>query len=499
MKKTGLLVICFLCFCLTSNSQTKINKPLVRANLEFLASDELEGREAATRGERISSLYIAKEFQKYGIKPFGDSNTFFQNFELKSAKADRSSKMSLGNEELVLGEDFVFFNKKTSDIIKTGKVVFAGYGISAEEFDYDNYADLDVKGKSVMVIDGEPYSEDNNYFGGTGNTKYSHYWHKVQNAASKGATALIFLIESERKQNMYWSYLVDELDKPALVFDKGKNNPLIMSFSFDMLHKIFEDEDISRDDLLNYMSENKTPSSFELKKELKFDLRFESNEKKLRNVVGYVEGTDSKLKNEFVIVTAHYDHVGLRSPDEVFNGADDNGSGTVAVMEVARLFVENPPKRSVIFSLFAAEEKGLIGSDVFTDSHPSIENTMVNINLDMVGRGSLDTLFSIGESKISSDLKKIIETVDEEMNEFDIDFSQSDSGLFFQSDHYNFHKKNIPSLFLNDMDFSDLHQTTDEVSKIKWEKLYKSIDFTYRLVKKLANMEGELIPDKISK
>ncbi|MFA8342899.1 MAG: M28 family peptidase [Rhodothermaceae bacterium] len=498
MKRNLIIFLSIVCFCSSVFCQTPVNKKLVKANLEFLASDELEGREAATKGEKISSLYIAKEFEKYGVKPLGDDNTYYQNFELKTSKIIKSSTISFGESVLSLKDDFLLFNRSGGDYIGTNKCVFVGYGITAEEFEYDDYSDIDVKGKTVLIVNGEPYSESEAFFDGKERTKYSGYRYKVENAVKRGAKDIIFLPSSKNEQSSYWYYLSLNVDREILQLNDNSEEagPQILVLGYDALSKILNGEEVSYDEFMEYLNDNELPASFEFEKEISFDLKFENGTKVSRNVVGYVEGTDEKLKDKFITITAHYDHVGYKTPEEVFNGADDNGSGTVAVMEAARLLQENPVKRSVIVCLFAAEEKGLLGSTYFVKNHSSMENTMVNVNLDMVGRGSVDTLFSIGESRLSSDLEEMVIKTDEDMTDFTIDLSETKNRLFYQSDHLNFHQSGIPCMFLNDMDFADLHKITDETEKISWPKLYKSIDFTYRLVKNLGNMESGLVLDK---
>lgn len=497
MKNILVLIISVLCLITFSVAQSRVNKKFVKSNLEFLASDELEGREAATRGEKIASLFIAKEFQKYGVAPYGDEGTFYQKFYLDAIKVHPSSKIEVGNISLKIKEDFAIFDKKANDIVTSGKLVYVGYGITSEKYNYDSYKNVDVKNKTVIVMFGEPYSKDNNYFNGTNESEYANMGYKMKNAFEHGANQILFLPASVEMQNMYWYYFSRETLKESLVASNDQDNSRsLIAISFDSLEKILKDEKIEYQEFKEYLKEKSVPESFELKKEINFDIKVKYRRKTLRNVVGVIEGTDPNLKDQYVTVTAHYDHVGFSNDDEVYNGADDNGSGTVAAMEVARLISQSPLKRSVIVSLFTAEEKGLFGSKFFTDEHPSLKNTMANVNLDMVARGSTDTLYSIGESKLSSELRKITEEVNEEMTNYVLDFSESNGRLFNNSDHWHFHNNGIPCVFLNDMDFTDLHRTSDDPEKINWEKLYKSIELTYRLVRKLGNLDHQLKLDK---
>lgn len=496
MKKITLLFFVFL-FIIPSLSQTLVDQNLVKANLEFLASDELEGREAATRGEKLASLFIANEFQKYGVKPFGDKNSFYQYFNLNSVKIDMTSNIDVSGTELKLIDDFTFFSKSTSNLVDKRKCVFVGYGITAEEYEYDNYADVDVKGKSVIIMLGEPYSENEQFFDGTKNTKHSGFNVKIENAVKNGASEVIFLPETKQQQAQYWNYLSRSVKSESLVADSEESNKTHMfALSFEGLEKILKNEEVSYQEFMEAIAENEIPESFEFEKEFNYNIKVNSSMKKLRNVVGIVEGTDPELKNEYVTISAHYDHVGFNSPTEVFNGADDNGSGTVAVMEAARMFAKNPSKRSVVFCLFTAEEKGLFGSADFVKNHSSISSTMTNVNLDMVAKGSTDTLFCLGADKLCSELNEIVQKVDEEMTNYVVDLSETNNRLFYQSDHINFHNKGIPAIFFNDMDFSDLHRVTDETKKINWGKLYKSIDLTYRIVKRVGDLDHKLKLDK---
>jgi Zn-dependent M28 family amino/carboxypeptidase len=245
-------------------------------------------------------------------------------------------------------------------------------------------------------------------------------------------------------------------------------------------------------------------NSVNLSGTLEFSILQNEEEKYTNNIVGYVPGTDPKLKNEFVAVGAHFDHLGI-SNGVVFNGADDDGSGTVGVLELAKAFAEeNDNKRSILFVFHAAEEKGLFGSEYFTDNDSSIlKNITAQINLDMIGRESIDTIYSVGSDKLSSELKSIVEKVNKETVNFVFNYQFDDPNdperIYYRSDHYNYAKHGIPVVFFTDNMQVDYHKPTDDYDKIDFAKIKKTDELVYGIVKDLANLDHKLAVDKEEK
>jgi hypothetical protein len=388
----------------------------IKANIEFLASDELEGRGSATRGEKVASLFIASELQKYGVKPFGDNGTYFQNFDVKlQSYSDESTIafVSSGEEtELKIWEDFLLYSGSDPDgTLKNSEleIVFAGYGITAEEYGYDDYKNIDVTGKAVLVLSGEPYSDEETFFAGSRLTRYSRSSSKISTAVSNGAAAVIVIPDPylAGRWEAYKSYFLT----PKFIYPADKNLETrtsipYMVLTIDAAKIMLIDENKNYADLSEYFSIETPPSSFDIEKKVKINIKSFEQIESIRNVVGVIEGTDPGLKNQYVSLGAHYDHEGIKN-GEIYYGADDNASGTSAILEAARtLSLSNDNKRSVVFIFHAAEEKGLIGASHFTNSSEIINDIVVNINLDMIGQGNVDTLLVIGSDRLAPSCTK---------------------------------------------------------------------------------------------
>jgi Zn-dependent M28 family amino/carboxypeptidase len=232
---------------------------------------------------------------------------------------------------------------------------------------------------------------------------------------------------------------------------------------------------------------------------VKFSYNVYRETKSSKNLIGIIEGTDSELKNEFITIGAHYDHEGIIN-GVVYNGADDNASGTVAILEAARRLVDlNNNKRSILIIFHAAEEKGLLGSKYLTSNSDFMENVIVNINADMVGRKHVDSIYSIGSDKLSSELKNIVEDVNEETVNFVFNYRFDEPNdpqrLYYRSDHYNYAKQNIPVVFFYDYMLEDYSKPTDTPDKINYEKVEKISTLVTHLALKISNLDHRLRVD----
>ncbi|OGU54801.1 MAG: hypothetical protein A2V66_06830 [Ignavibacteria bacterium RBG_13_36_8] len=477
----------------------KINE--IKSNLEFLASNELEGRNAASHSEKVASLFIASEMEKYGIKPFGDNGTYLQSFKVISNWYDPSSNLSVLNEKneklfsLPLGEDFAVFRDQPlrQDLFNIPfEIVFAGYGISAPEFDYDNYKDLDVTGKVVMFLPGEPYSEDENFFSGSVPSDYSQFIGKVRTALQKGATGVIIIPEGELID--FWYVIQKQTLEEKMVFQdsvqpSSSEIPPIGLLSENVLDKFFEGEDFEYAELEEMIQSHQNLPAFKFKKKINFDLIIKYEEKTARNVVGIIKGNDPVLKNEYVVMGAHFDHVGMMR-GVVFNGANDNGSGTVTILEIARrLTASKNNKRSVIAALFTGEEVDYLGSEYFIKNFPYPEDIVGDVTVDMCGRESIDTLFIMGLDKSNVEYERLIREANSETVNFSLITTEK---YFTQSDHNPFIKRKIPGFFFCDNMITDLHKPSDDSDKINYDKICKTSRLVEEIVYKLANLDHKL-------
>ena len=382
-------------------------------------------------------------------------------------------------------------------------MVFSGYGITAKEFDYDEYDGLDVKGKTVIVLMGEPYSESDEFFNGAKDTKYSRLSNKLKTAQKNGAIGMI-LIPSERMLS-YWGMIKKFSLRKSMSLpteDEKDSKPVIPQFalSTEAMAKIFTGEESEFDAIRTTVNNHEVPMGFELTKKVKFDYTVESDEVMGVNVVGILEGNDDEMKNEYVAMSAHFDHLGKGSGD-VYNGADDDGSGTVAVLETARkLAASDDNDRSVVFVFHTGEEKGLLGSTYFTSHSQLMPSIVADVNLDMVGRENIDTIFCIGSDKLSTELYNIVKDANEESANFILDYTfdapDDPNRFYYRSDHYKYAQKGIPVVFFFDNMKKDYHKVSDEVDKINFKKINKVAELAHDIVLEVSNLDHRLIVDK---
>lgn len=517
-KLTKLLIIVFICLLNTSfvfsqiQADDKTSLAYLKNNLQVLASDEFEGRETTTRGEKLASLFIASELGKYSVKPLGDNGTYFQNFELLSSGYAMDTKMYLLNNagsilsDFFLGEDFIKTSRGLADSSfakLTTEIVFAGYGITAKEFNYDDYSNIGVKGKTILILSGEPYSEKDDFFNGAKPTPYSNTESKIKLAKEKGASGVLIVFEERMKD--YWKLFRDYATKSSLAFitkegeETVKNIP-VFTIGEKFAEKLLADEKFSFEKINEMLKEKEPLQTFELNKKLGYDIKLFSKIVHARNVIGLIEGTDPILKNEFVVLSAHYDHLGTRG-SVVSNGADDDGSGTVAVLEAARLLAaSNQNRRSIIVLFNTGEEKGLLGSKFATENGSFMKNVIADINMDMVGRESTDSLHCIGSDKLSSEFAEIVKEENSKTVNFVLNYKYDDpkdpNRFYSRSDHYNFAKKGIPVVFFFDDMREDYHRPTDDVEKINFEKILKTVKLSANIALHSANLDHKIVVDK---
>jgi len=469
----------------------------IQSNIEFLADDALEGREAGTRGELLASLFIVSELKKYGIQPYGDNGTYFQNFYLEKIQFDNSSSLFIVNSagdtlhEFFHGEDFVGTTRFYNQFDTLTTFAFAGYGIKAEEYNHDDYDSLDVTGCIVLILPGEPESSDSTYFEGSKRSPYSSTRHKLSTARDAGAVGVIFLSWGEKRFG--WDGVRDYEKKGDVQLHGAYVSAQLPNISIreETFKEIIELDEKNFDAVLTQKE------GFRFNNSVAVRWGFSGSETILsRNVLGMIPGIDEELNAEIVAIGAHYDHVGI-SEAGVFNGADDNASGTAAILESARLLsIDTFNRRSILVAFYSAEEKGLLGSKYLTDSLSTINNVVGNVNLDMIGRGSADTIYSIGSAKISSEFHRLVEEANQNSAGFHFDYIFDELGdsqrLYYRSDHYNYARLGIPVVFFFDYQMGDYHKVTDDVENLNPLKIAKVADLTREIVLRVANHDHRL-------
>jgi hypothetical protein len=481
----------------------------LRSNLEVLASDLFEGRETATKGEQLAALFISRELTKYGVRPFGDDGTYFQFFGLMVKTVEPETELVIISSNSVskvlrLGDDLYFSKEEvTSDKYKgiESDIVFVGYGITGKDYNYNNYNGLEVKGKVVLLQSGIP-ARDEVRFSTEDEKRFGDRNYKIENAINHGASGVLLIPGGGMLK--YWQYIKKKAKSPAvsLISDNYENKEAIpvAILSEESVDYLLFDERNSYNDILEANENGKSLSGFDLKKKVLFNYKINVEFKQGRNILGIIEGNDDQLKNEYVVLTAHYDHEGIVE-DQIYNGADDNGSGTVAILEAGRrLSLLKDNKRSILIIFHAGEEKGLLGSEYLTKNSEFMSEIVTSINVDMVGREDTESIYSIGSGKLSTELFELVEQVNSETVRFELDYSFDEPNdpnrYYYRSDHYNYAKQNIPIVFFYDHMTEDYHKPTDDVDKINFEKLEKISTLITEIALRIANLDHRLKVDK---
>lgn len=444
-------------------------------HLTYLASDELEGRDTGKKGQKLAARYLA-DFYK-GLDLAGPvSGSYFQPFKLSSVSWEEIS-LKVGPQKLVNNEDFVFIGD--ADMKKKGKSELVFLGLANEE----NLEKVNVQEKIVGL-----WATD----GSAGNAI-----EKIMEAGAEGV--IIVTMEGQANFDRMANRYKTLSGQGRMGFDQPTEHRPVFLVSSDKMASLF---DRSVADLKEAAKNN--PESIPSQK-VTYRIKKKKEMVVTENVMGYLEGTDKK--EEVLVISSHYDHIGINSKGEINNGADDDGSGTVAVMEIAEAFSlaaqeGHRPRRSILFLNVTGEEKGLLGSEYYTD-HPvfPLENTINNLNIDMVGRidyeyedaEDQDYIYVIGSDMLSSHLKMILEynniTYSGLKLDYRYDAEDDPNRFYYRSDHYNFAKHNIPVAFFFNGVHDDYHQPTDTVDKIEFELLEKRAKLIFHTAWDLANRE----------
>jgi hypothetical protein len=483
--------------------------------LDSLCSPTFQGRETGQEGQKLAGNYIAKQFSDLGLPKKGDNNTYFQNIQLQNQSWTDLGLKIKGNE-LKNRVDYFVYPSAAPDLPKlmVKNAVFVGYGV--EEGSYNDYKGVSVKGKAVVFYNGEPMGK-NDFSLITGNTnrsKWSLDWkRKVNLAKEKGATA-VFIIEpkieetvKKNRKNLStwgWTPFAVETASPATT---GADIPCIFISTntfLAMVGKKAAKIDKAFDAL--YQGEKFSPIKFKTKTEVRLDK--EVNLLKGTNVVGFIEGSDPEMKKDFILITAHYDHLGLHD-NEIYYGADDNASGTSSVIEIARAFTEAKkaglgPKRTVVCMLVSGEEKGLLGSQFYTEFPLfPLDQTILDINIDMVGRvdkehkNDANYIYVIGGARTSIELDSITKAMNDRFTKLKLDYTYNDpiepNHYFERSDHYNFVMKGVPATFFFNGVHDDYHKPTDTKEKIDFNACAKRAQLAFYTAFEIANRPERLI------
>jgi len=480
-----------------------------------LASDSMQGRETGEEGQRLAADFIAKQFKDAGLPPKGDKG-FFQKILLHNTSW-KDIGLKVAGQEFRNRTDFFVYPMFSPDMPLTEMkdLMFVGYGIESEK--YNDYSNADVAGKAVIFYNGEPMSLDGKSLitGTEFRSNWSVDWRKkVQLAKKKGAIAAFIIdpnFEESLKKNRKaispfgWKPAGTDAEKTA-------NEYIPNLFISPVLAKAILGDKANKAE--NELTDLRGGEKFKpVKVKAKIELRLDKEVKSLEgsNVLAVIEGSDEKLKKEFIFVTAHYDHLGMSDSTVIYYGADDNASGTAGVIEIARAFAEAKkqgagPKRTVVCMLVSGEEKGLLGSKYYTEFPLfPLDNTVVDINIDMIGRvderhaKNPDYIYVIGSDRLSTHLHDINELVNSEQTKLELDYkynAKDDPNHYYErSDHFNFAEKGIPSIFFFNGTHPDYHRPTDTPDKINYDALAKRAQLAFFVAWEAANRPTRITPN----
>jgi len=452
----------------------------MKAHVYYLASDAMKGRNTPSPELDTCASFIARQFASYGLEPPSPEQSYFQPFYVLRARLAEANSLELKTPEedkvYEIKNDFVPLHL-TANRKVSAPVVFAGYGITAPEYDYDDYSRIDAKGKIVLVFTGEPQQDDStSQFEGLKRTEHSNIRVKIENAVDHGAVGLLLISDPHRRFRRPpnpWPSLMRRAPEdavPLTIDEKPDKKIVCIRLGRVPAQDLMAGSGHSLQELFDKINGNLESQSFDIQsKSVTMETSLEAERFPTKNVMGYWEGSDPELKDELVIIGAHYDHVGVQN-DSVYNGADDNASGTAGVLEIAQAFAQCQirPKRSILFITFTGEEKGLFGSRYYSQNplYP-VENTVAMLNMDMISRNDTNEVAIIG-TPTSPDLKEIGETANKRIG---LILAYDQERYFLQSDHYPFYRKDIPVLCYNSKDTPDLHRPTDDPEKSIPEKM----------------------------
>lgn len=499
-----------------------VNKERAYEHLSILASDEYEGRETGKKGAWMAAEYIKKQFQSFGlVGPVkGNKDPYMQPVGI-SAKKLSGISLTVGAQTKENLKDYYVTAQSTPAggfNVKANEVIFAGYGLNKDDF--NEYAGINVAGKVVLIFaTGDP----------TAKTPAPTQGRRAQSSVGSQQAKIKYLTDNKAAGVLVINERVDNLSDAAKAFltegaaglkredaAKNSNSLPVITVGTAVANQILAGANTNLADVKKKIAESLKPATTTIKIPVAFAAKLEEEDIKADNVLGFLEGSDPKLKNEVLVVTGHYDHIGLvndpNATDKVNNGADDDGSGTTGVLMLAEAFAKakkagKGPKRSILFMTVVGEEKGLWGSEWYSD-HPifPLANTITNLNIDMIGRGDDNRpgdnnfVYIIGSNMLSDDLDKIGKKANTDYVNIVMDEKYNNrtdpNQFYYRSDHYNFAKHGIPVIFYFNGVHKDYHQPGDEVSKIDFPMLAKRAQLVYYTAWELANGEKRPVVNK---
>jgi len=491
----------------------------LRDYLTLVAADEMEGRDTPSRGLDTTAKYLASQLSRWGLKPVGDDGTYFQWIALRREKIDPAqTHAELNDLSFNYGDDFL---ADESAAIISGPVVYVSHAWVIKSKNIDALSGIEVKDKVAVLVDnGLPKDVARQDLTG----KQGEAWDFPINLLHKRGAKCVLIIPNFNTLANWQLRRQAGTERGRIVVERfqtsnSQNIPVIW-LSPRMLNALFQGEKQTAATLFNRATANDPVEAFDLSpgKTLSLKINLKAEPASTQNVVAILEGSDPALKSEYVAIGAHYDHLGIGAGQrhQIYHGADDDGSGTVAVLALAEAFARGPrPRRSILFIWHTGEEKGLWGSRYFT-AYPTVplNQIVAQLNIDMIGRTKTENdkpanqplpkpgeIFLIGPKIMSTELLELSEAVNKSYLNLRFDYKYDDikqpDNFFFRSDHYNYAQKGIPIIFYMDGTHEDYHRPSDTAEKIDYRNMEKVVRTIYATGWELANRANRPRVDKI--
>lgn len=468
--------------------------------LYTFASDEFEGRDTGSKGQKMAVEFLKQQYVSLGIPSPIAEGDYFQEVPLIHQKSPETNVTANG-KEFENYTDVIAVGSTSSQTLSVSDIVYAGYGIEADN--YSSYKNQDVKGKVVLIKSGEPKNDDGTYV--TSGKKEDTKWSvgrqglssKREVAKDKGAKALLYMDDAFLKMMSKYMQAAASAGTGRLVLKDNQDEMAHLVISDDLGKALLDDIEMTED-------------SKSVTTDLRIKIDSHSEDVNSENVLAYIKG--SEKPDEILVISAHLDHEGIKD-GEIYNGADDDGSGTVALLEIAEAFklakdAGHGPRRSILFLHVTGEEKGLLGSSYYTDVDPvfPLENTIADLNIDMIGRtdpermGDRNYVYLIGSDKLSTELHTISEEANNKYTNVTLDYTYNDENdpnrFYYRSDHYNFAKNKVPVIFYFNGTHEDYHKPTDTPDKIEYDLLENRTKLVFYTAWELVNRDDRIIVDK---
>jgi hypothetical protein len=484
----------------------------LRADLFFLAGDDLAGRQAGSLGDHVATDYIAAEFMRLGLKPVGDNGTYFQKMELVYGDLDRehttlAGKIAGADQTFAINQDFRWVRSSLRPTTGCGQIVFAGYGIDAPEYGYNDFAAVNLKGKITLVLPREPQADDpNSKFMGTWDTYHAFNWEKIEALRKLGAAGMLIVqgVGPSRDVKQIPASSQRSAGGPSIALAGQMWDLPVFMIQREAADRLLAPSGKTVETLQKEIDRTLQPQSFDAPQSsacmTKAYTNLETHEG--RNVVGLLEGSDPRLKGQTILVTAHHDHMGTIN-GHIYHGADDNASGTAAVMRIAQAFVEGNvrPKRSILFVVYEGEERIFLGSYYYM-MHPLVplNETVANLNMDMIGRDENEpnwpvppnaniNMVNVLGTRYNPGLSEIIAKANQSQDlilDHKMDMVDPDS-LWSRSDHFWMATLHIPQVEFQTGLHPDYHTDNDTWQRINYDKFTRIARLVFLTAADLAN------------